>query len=714
MRGDRNAPTFDPEKPRTLERYFDDLETHFARSGVTDETDKKKYAVKFVSIDVADLWEVLPEYEDPATTYNNFKAAILKLYPGTQSGKRYAKADLEHLVDRWQSRGIANLGEWSEYYREYLQISRYLVAQGKLAADEQKRLCIKGVSGESRQKLDARLAIVKSDVHPSDGYEVQDIHQAMEFILHGTSRNPPSKTESIPGQVTVKTEDLSNLLSTIAKAVANPPAQSAPAPYVHAPQASGSGTGAPNPFLCHYCDGEHRMSDCAVRAEDERIGRIKRNNEGRVILPGGGFVPRALPGKNMHERVIEWHRLNPGNLAKGTMSYAVAPAAQYMYDVVQPEPVAILNLSADDRIRVLEHEIYQIKARKAQFDGVEVPRRPPGIRPDQLRAEARIEDTTVEVSAPKKPEAAKSQKATVEDVPEHPFEKVADAAYQPPTQRNVGAAPDKKKEDAKKPAYKTAAPIEDPKLLDAVMEKLMRGTEITLTQEELWSISPDVRNKVREMVTAKRIPEKREVAIMLNGAMNPILPSVPELQALIKKGDKLPRGIIHVPDPYEEYLGSLPPGANPEILTVAKESHALRALHAIVDAKQVIECVIDPGSQVVSMSEAVCHKLGLQYDPTIILHMQSANGDVDRSLGLARNVTFQIGDLTLYLQVHVIREAAYDILLGRPFDVLTESVVRNYRNEDQTITLHCPNSGIVSTIPTIARGNPRFRMKDFQ
>ena len=103
------------------------------------------------------------------------------------------------------------------------------------------------------------------------------------------------------------------------------------------------------------------------------------------------------------------------------------------------------------------------------------------------------------------------------------------------------------------------------------------------------------------------------------------------------------------------------------------------------------------------MSEAVCHELGLPYDPSIVLHMQSANGTLDQSLGLSRNVPFQIGTITMYLQVHVISSPAYDVLLGRPFDVLTESVVRNFSNEDQTITIQDPNSGRHVTIPTRPR-----------
>ena len=75
------------------------------------------------------------------------------------------------------------------------------------------------------------------------------------------------------------------------------------------------------------------------------------------------------------------------------------------------------------------------------------------------------------------------------------------------------------------------------------------------------------------------------------------------------------------------------------------------------------------------MSEEVCNALALHYDPTIRLHMMSANGGVDQSLGLARNVPFVVGDITIYLQVHILRNLAYDILLGWPFDVLTQFIV---------------------------------------
>ena len=80
--------------------------------------------------------------------------------------------------------------------------------------------------------------------------------------------------------------------------------------------------------------------------------------------------------------------------------------------------------------------------------------------------------------------------------------------------------------------------------------------------------------------------------------------------------------------------------------------------------------------------------------------MQSANGQINVSLGLARNVPFQFAGITLYLQVHVIREAAYDVLLRHPFENIMHMVTRNLEGGNQTITITCPNTKMIITMPT--------------
>jgi predicted aspartyl protease len=110
---------------------------------------------------------------------------------------------------------------------------------------------------------------------------------------------------------------------------------------------------------------------------------------------------------------------------------------------------------------------------------------------------------------------------------------------------------------------------------------------------------------------------------------------------------------ITVPDVYETYINSLALGERPIPLNVTQESHTLRSITMVVDNREV-EGIIDPGSQIIAMSEAVCHDIGLAYDPSIKLNMQSANGEVDQSLGLSRNVPCKINSITLYLQINII------------------------------------------------------------
>lgn len=72
--------------------------------------------------------------------------------------------------------------------------------------------------------------------------------------------------------------------------------------------------------------------------------------------------------------------------------------------------------------------------------------------------------------------------------------------------------------------------------------------------------------------------------------------------------------------------------------------------------------------------------------------MQSANSEVDETLGLVWNVPLLISEIMLYVQVHIVCQHIYNILLDRPFDIFTDSVVQNYSSEDQSITmqwLHC-------------------------
>jgi hypothetical protein len=175
-------------------------------------------------------------------------------------------------------------------------------------------------------------------------------------------------------------------------------------------------------------------------------------------------------------------------------------------------------------------------------------------------------------------------------------------------------------------------------------------------------------------------------------------------EVLAEDTNGMAKGSVVVSDPVMQYLNTLPPGEKPKSVVVAAESHALRTVYPLINGVGEVESLLDPGSQIVSMSRAVAQMLQVPWDPDITVHMESANKSLEKTLGLAKNVPFVFGPITVYLQVHVIERVAYKVLLGRPFDTITESEVKNSKDGSQSLTLTDLNTGERCVMHTHERG----------
>ena len=101
FRGDKTAPEFDPAYPRSLLRFFEDLEECFLRARVTSDDEKKRYALRYVSFKEADTWEELDSFA--SGTFDEWKAAILALYPEANEKRRLSRRELEIYVQQWRT-----------------------------------------------------------------------------------------------------------------------------------------------------------------------------------------------------------------------------------------------------------------------------------------------------------------------------------------------------------------------------------------------------------------------------------------------------------------------------------------------------------------------------------------------------------------------------------------------------------------------------------
>lgn len=295
--------------------------------------------------------------------------------------------------------------------------------------------------------------------------------------------------------------------------------------------------------------------------------------------------------------------------------------------------------------------------------------------------------------------------------------------------------------------YKLKAPIENSdseEELDYIAE-IVKAMEVGLPLKSLLKLSPRLRKKAKEALTKVRVPvngvfelldllnenetlEAEEglppdevvesisnVFVQSEAICTNELPFNDRVTVLQQAEGLVPKGALVVGDPVLQYLASLPAGQAPrqifvsakDLLRVGGESELLRVLYPLINGTAEEESICDGGSQIVSMSQATAMGLGLGWDPTICIFMQSANGQVEKSVGLSKNVAFVFGEVTLYLQVHIIKNPAYKVLLGRPFEVLAGSNIKNGTDGSQLITLTDPNTQKQWVVPTFPRGTVR-------
>ncbi len=589
---------------------------------------------------------------------------------------------------------------------------------------EQARAFMRGFQPALDQQVRQRLQLKRPDHNPQDTYELDDIYQAAAFVLMGTSLTTPQDSSLAPMPLAtaqtstdIKLEAILSAIQAMLKTNAEPQTSGS------RPRGIGQRLGPDATSQCNFCGVPgHFIRECEIVAEYGRLGKCKRSPEGKVVLPSGAMVPREITGAWLRDRIDEYHRRNPGQMGAAQMLFEMT--TQVCEAPSQPDGSKSVRF-ADQCPETGQPGVYALRRQYIPRTRTTNKSRP--AQDSAPQAQQGEQNNTTNVANPSQlqrdqpphltqqpPQGATTGSIgeVVQDV--HPYTGAPDAINGAATDaaRTAQRPPYPRKSDQ---AYTTTAKIFDEKVARTVYDRVM-DTQVTVSQRELLSLSPELRTQVADVTIRRRITRDATQAM------------IEEIDSEEPKPDRSAAQAAHMPaafsaatrippadatiiaDPYEAFLKSHPMGAqySQDTIEVAAESNSLRAILPVVDNQEKVEAILDPGCQIVAMSEEVCNALALPYDPTIRLNMVSANGGVNQSLGLARNVPFLVGEITLYLQVHILRSPAYDILLGRPFDILTQSVVRNYRDENQTITILDPNTSKKATVPTIQRGSYRF------
>jgi hypothetical protein len=404
-RGHGSAPKFAPDVPKELQRYFKELELHFGPVQVVDDTEKKKHACRYVDIDTANLWEAIPEF-DGTKTFDEFKTTIFKLYPGSESERKWTIADMDKLVGEQLQVGILNVSDLGNYYRVFYTITQFLLTKNHISEAEQSRAFTRGFQPDLWCQISRRLEIKLPNHDPDKFYPLFEINEAAKHVLHGTSQNnflqnsvtstaPPTQ----PASPYVKAEDLSTLFEQMAQTFLKvlTPQKSTTS---HASSSTNTqATTLLDPLSCAFCGQTgHFIAQCLVCADYITNEKCKRNPEGKIVLSNGQYTPRSIPSRFIKDRIDEWHKHNLVKSTSSSLMYEINPAATSSQTSVATNMVStsLTNVfTTDQHIAALEHEIFNLRNAKRTFDGVEILKPARANKPNPRATQsARVNDKT--------------------------------------------------------------------------------------------------------------------------------------------------------------------------------------------------------------------------------------------------------------------------------------------------------------------------------
>jgi len=341
-----------------------------------------------------------------------------------------------------------------------------------------------------------------------------------------------------------------------------------------------------------------------------------------MVLPNGERInARIAPGKNLRERIDNWHSTNNMNVnIVSTISTNFVEASHLQdnidYSWIEPE-------FEDDESLPTEREVEELQMLESLI----------------ATTQKKVEETKKKIT--RSGPTTRSFTCQEEQVPKQPV--LTTRTNEKPTSASPA------------PQFRYHTPIEDSALIAKVAKQAL-DVQITLPIRDILSISPDVRRHIKDQIMTKQVTSASANASSANA------------------------------NNVECFMAALPEWT--DNIIVANHSVNLQVLDLTLDNKVQVEAILDEGSQIVGLCKDIWEKLGVPVRSNHKMNMISANASSNQTIGLIHDLKVTIGAYNFYLQVQVIENASYEMLLGQPFLTLTEANTQHYANGDSHITTY--------------------------
>src|ERR1700677_2113601 len=209
---------------------------------------------------------------------------------------------MDKLVGEQLRVGILDANKLGAYYRLFYMITQFLIRKNQISAAEQSCAFIRGFQSDLWNQIQRRLELKFPDHYPDDSYTLAKIHEAVQYVFHGTthtnllqcssaSNNASTTTTSstATSNIGIKSEDLTTFLDKFAQMLikalvpSNPPAHTHnhQQPHTHSYNSSNNNSST-DPRQCIFCGlTDHLIKECLVCQQYIANGKCKRNAEGK-------------------------------------------------------------------------------------------------------------------------------------------------------------------------------------------------------------------------------------------------------------------------------------------------------------------------------------------------------------------------------------------------------------------------------------------------
>ncbi len=512
-----------------------------------------------------------------------------------------------------------------------------------------------------------RLSFEHSDRLPEEGYPIDSIVKHARIVLGspGSTTSHAQPSTAAPDAMAVKMEQMLNSFTSVLRRLDDR--------LTRAPSYSNN-AGPDNrgnrmtqwTNECGFCGkADHFIRRCGTVYRYKQEKKITRTN-GKIAYLDGTVV-FAPPGMTIQQAVDEWIKAHPQKEGPGptlAMNMFEIPAPREAFIGARLEEVPdqdddevttlskqLSSATVKDEVIRLCAQLQQAKERKNRhqvFDGVELPTmRPPGQKPEPPKAR----------STDNRP----NDNRTNDNRP---------AVYEPRPRT----------EDRQ---FKFVSPVDDPAVVKNVLDKSLEQS-VLITQRQLLALSPDARKYLHNLTGVKKVAATGTAALLEEADEHPVEQYLDIESSRVVHHPACPHG-----RPYED--------------SSTADFLSLRTIDVLIDGTAKVDCILDSGSQFIAMHRSVWEQtnLSLQQDRGTIV--ESANNTRSRTLGLIEGAAFTLGGLTIYVNVQVVEDAPFLVLLGRPFFAFLACVTKDFPDGNQHIEIRDPKTGNRVTLPTRER-----------